>query len=408
MNRVKYWLWLTMVFGVGNDRLWKVMNYFEDPVLAYEQLCSENHNMHLNHKEQENISTVSLEKCEETINIYKEKGIGTAGFSSREYPQYLRNIYNPPAVLFYKGNIDVLNQKLAVTIVGTRKASEHSLMIANRLSRELAMSGFVIASGFAVGIDIKSHMAAVSAGCPTACVMGCGLDVNYPKDNFTFRDSILENGGVFISEFPLGTPPFSGNFPRRNRILSGISRAVIVVEAGEKSGSLITAELALEQGREVFCVPPANIYDSRYAGNIKFLRDGAGAVYGYEDIVSYFGLFDGCIPEINFDGQDEDLIEFPAPNKPVSCNKYEKPKKLPETLNQSEKNSPKQPETMDLSGFSDMQREIIRVLMQQGEAHLDVISDTLGYDVPKVAAELSNLELDDIVEAFPGKIYGLK
>lgn len=386
MDKVAYWLWLTEIFGTGNERLWTAMKCFGEPDTAYWELCRNNHGLKLNQKELSNIKSVSLENCLKLIDVYNSKGFSVTGFSSPEYPDYLRNIYNPPAVLFYKGDIECLNRMPAITIVGARRSSNQSLMIAERISSELAQNGFVIVSGFARGTDIHSHLGAIRAGCPTVCVMGCGLDIDYPKENFIYRDSVLKNGGVFISEYPLGTPPLQQNFPKRNRILSGVSRGVVIVEAGEKSGSLITAELAVEQNREVFCVPPADIYDRRYAGNIRFLRDGAVAVYGYEDIAGYFNPFENDIEE-----------EIPEIDEP----------EISQEVPEISENSDDSEKTDDLSEFSDIQKEIIRILMQ-GKTHIDVISDKLGYDVSELVAEITNLEFDDVIQSFPGKIYGLK
>lgn len=386
MDKVAYWLWLTEIFGTGNERLWTAMKCFGEPDTAYWELCRNNHGLKLNQKELSNIKSVSLENCLKLIDVYNSKGFSVTGFSSPEYPDYLRNIYNPPAVLFYKGDIECLNRMPAITIVGARRSSNQSLMIAERISSELAQNGFVIVSGFARGTDIHSHLGAIRAGCPTVCVMGCGLDIDYPKENFIYRDSVLKNGGVFISEYPLGTPPLQQNFPKRNRILSGVSRGVVIVEAGEKSGSLITAELAVEQNREVFCVPPADIYDRRYAGNIRFLRDGAVAVYGYEDIAGYFNPFENDI--------EEEISEIDEPE-------------ISQEVPEISENSDDSEKTDDLSEFSDIQKEIIRILMQ-GKTHIDVISDKLGYDVSELVAEITNLEFDDVIQSFPGKIYGLK
>lgn len=386
MDKVAYWLWLTEIFGTGNERLWTAMKCFGEPDTAYWELCRNNHGLKLNQKELSNIKSVSLENCLKLIDVYNSKGFSVTGFSSPEYPDYLRNIYNPPAVLFYKGDIECLNRMPAITIVGARRSSNQSLMIAERISSELAQNGFVIVSGFARGTDIHSHLGAIKAGCPTVCVMGCGLDIDYPKENFIYRDSVLKNGGVFISEYPLGTPPLQQNFPKRNRILSGVSRGVVIVEAGEKSGSLITAELAVEQNREVFCVPPADIYDRRYAGNIRFLRDGAVAVYGYEDIAGYFNPFENDI--------EEEISEIDEPE-------------ISQEVPEISENSDDSEKTDDLSEFSDIQKEIIRILMQ-GKTHIDVISDKLGYDVSELVAEITNLEFDDVIQSFPGKIYGLK
>lgn len=184
MDKVAYWLWLTEIFGTGNERLWTAMKCFGEPDTAYWELCRNNHGLKLNQKELSNIKSVSLENCLKLIDVYNSKGFSVTGFSSPEYPDYLRNIYNPPAVLFYKGDIECLNRMPAITIVGARRSSNQSLMIAERISSELAQNGFVIVSGFARGTDIHSHLGAIRAGCPTVCVMGCGLDIDYPRACF--------------------------------------------------------------------------------------------------------------------------------------------------------------------------------------------------------------------------------
>jgi len=402
VNRIKYWMWLVMVFGTACDRLWKIMQYFDDPVIAYEELCRGGHGIKLNNKELENISRISLEQCTDIMKFCEDRGIKITGFSSREYPQYLRHIYNPPAVLFYKGDITLLNRIPAITIVGTRRASSQSIAVAGNLSRELAESGFIIISGFAVGIDISVNISAANAGYTTVCVMGCGLDVNYPVENFKFREKILSNNGIFISEFFPGVDPLFSNFPKRNRILSGLSRAVVVVEAGVKSGALITAELALEQGREVFCVPPANIYDPRYAGNIKFLRDGACAVYGKEDITGYFGLFGETLSDdISNDSHFNENMNPELPSE-----KPHKKKKKEKSGITAPENEPSV-KADEISGLSDIQREIIRVLMPD-PVHIDVICDKLGRDISEISLELTVMEINGIIDALPGKIYKLK
>lgn len=397
MNKIKYWLWLVMVFGVGNERLWQAMKFFDYPEVAYIKLCRGEHDLQLKDNEIENISRISLDECERLIQEYKLRGIETTGFSSREYPQYLRNIYNPPAVLFYKGDISLLNNMPAVAIVGTRRASNQSLMTAARISREIAESGFIIVSGFAVGTDINSQLGAANAGFPTVSVMGCGLDQDYPKDNFCFRDKILKNNGIFISEYLLGTPPRSFNFPKRNRILSGLSRAVVVVEASERSGALVTASLALEQGREVFVLPPANIYDERYSGNIKFLREGANPIYGYEDLVSYFEIFKDFS---SYDIDEENDFPYDNPEE----DDIENDILLTDIQSQPEKKSL---ETEAFSDLSDMQKSIVKVL-SCGKKHIDFIAETLGCDILDLTMELSFMELKGTVKSFAGKIYGLK
>lgn len=398
----KYWIWLVMAFGIANPHIWKVMEFFESPAEAYEKLCNGSHSIRLNSKETEGIKRTSLEKSIDVIDICRSKRMEIVDISSNKYPEKLKNIYNPPAVLFYTGNIEVLNSGTSLTIVGARKATPQSIMITQRISSELSENGFIISSGFAVGVDINAHLSAVNAGGITICLMGCGLDVNYPKENFIYREKILRNNGIFISEFFPGTTSHSSNFHKRNRILSGISNGTIVIQAGEKSGSLITANLSLEQGREVFCIPPADIYDKKYAGNIKFLRDGAVPVYGCEDIIDYYKKLSEDFDSFHLKNIIERRSEIISEKKEnVSCKK-----KIKKNVS-NEKKTTSAFENYD--EFSDLQKKIIGIL-ENGNLHIDVISEKLGYNnanMSDLMIELTDMELEGVIKCFAGKVYGL-
>lgn len=404
MSREKYWLWLTMIFGIGNERIWEVMRFYDDPAQAYIELVSETNRFHLSDKETANIKNVNLERCEELINWCKENKYGVISYSSLQYPPLLRHIYNPPAILYYDGDSSVFEHGRILSVVGARSASEKSIITAERLCHDLAVSGNTIASGFAVGIDITAHNAAIKAGRPTVAVLGCGIDVNYPKDNFSYRER-LRKSGVFITEYPPGTSPYPQNFPKRNRILAGIASGVVVIEAGEKSGSLITAELALQNGREVFCLPPNDIYDSRFAGNIKFLRDGASAVYGYEDIRAYYRQFD--ISRLDLSEHTEDYaINGEEPSELPALSARENPF-VAKTLNNSEGNSLNVISEEDMKSLSDECREIV-ILLKDGELHADIIADKLSMDAGELMMNLTELEIDGFIEAKAGNIYKIK
>lgn len=199
-----------------------------------------------------------------------------------EYPRALRFIYGPPPYLFVRGQV-LPEDALAIAIVGARSASPYGLAAAEALSRDLAESGITVVSGLAVGIDGAAHRGALAAGGRTIAVLGCGIDVSYPPQHRRLAEEIARRGAV-VSEFPLGSPPDSFHFPRRNRIVSGLSLGVVVVEAGERSGSLITARLAAEQGREVMAVPGA-MGASRTRGTHRLLRDGAALVESGADVI---------------------------------------------------------------------------------------------------------------------------
>lgn len=218
-----------------------------------------------------------------------KKGIKFTRMGDAKYPEKLKNIYNPPYSLFYKGSLPDPKKK-TVAVVGARNASYMGAAVAEKMGRALAESGIQVAGGLARGVDVAAHRGALSiAGGRTFAVMGCGADVCYPRQNIEEYTRMQEAGGI-ISELPPSSPPLPGNFPMRNRIISGLSDAVLVVEAGKKSGSLITAEFALEQGRDVFVVPGA-IDDERYEGSNELIKSGAALITGPRDVIDALGLF---------------------------------------------------------------------------------------------------------------------
>ena len=203
-----------------------------------------------------------------------------------QYPASLRNIYDPPPVLFLKGKIEPADEK-AIAVVGSRRATPYGKAVAEQLAGALAQAGLCVVSGLARGIDSIAHRGALQVGGRTIAVLGCGVDVVYPRENQKLYQAI-EKQGAIISEFPLGTPPEALNFPARNRIISGLSRGVVVIEAAEDGGALITADFALEQGRDVFAVPGP--VTSRYsAGPNRLIKEGARLVESAADILSEYG-----------------------------------------------------------------------------------------------------------------------
>jgi DNA processing protein len=204
------------------------------------------------------------------------------------YPAALAAISDPPPVLWVRGNADALTSR-AVAIVGSRGGSPYALAVAERLASELAARGIVVVSGLARGVDSAAHRGALAAGGVTVAVLGCGVDVTYPAEHRELSREIAASGGAVVSELVPGTPPQQQFFPLRNRIISGLSRAVLIVEAGEKSGSLITARCALEQGREVLAVP-GNVLSGRNRGGHALLKDGAKIVETADDILEELGL----------------------------------------------------------------------------------------------------------------------
>jgi DNA processing protein len=210
------------------------------------------------------------------------------------YPPILAAIADPPPVLWLRGRADAIGLP-AVAIVGSRAGSSYALSVAERLGRDLAANGLVVVSGLARGVDSAAHRGALAAGGVTVAVLGSGVDVTYPREHGPLAQEIALNGAV-LSELAPGTPPLPGFFPARNRIISGLARAVVVVEAGEKSGSLITARCALDQGRDVLAVP-GNVLVGRNRGGHALLRDGARIVETADDVLDELGMRASSVPD---------------------------------------------------------------------------------------------------------------
>jgi len=279
------------------------------------------------------------------------------------YPAWLRAIADPPAVLYCDGRIEPRDRQ-AVAIVGARAASPYGLRVTETLARELSGAGFTIVSGLARGIDAAAHRAALDAGGRTIAVLGCGLDVTYPPEHGRLREEIAQCGAV-LTEFPAGTPPKPSHFPQRNRIISGLSLGVVVVEAAEDSGSLITARLALEQGREVFAVP-GSIDAPLSHGPHGLLKQGAKLVETVDDIV------EELLPQLETAGVP---TQQPMPFKAME----------PPALSPEERRV-----------WGQMSRDPL---------HLDDLTERSGLTPAVVAGILLGLELKDVVRQLPGQRY---
>ncbi|MDH5409096.1 MAG: DNA-processing protein DprA, partial [Gammaproteobacteria bacterium] len=242
-------------------------------------------------------------------------------FDEPAYPALLREIADPPPVLYVQGNADAL-QQLQLAIVGSRNATASGLETAHAFARHLAAQGIVITSGMALGIDGASHSGALAGGGETIAVMGTGLDHVYPSRHRDLAKRIAEKGAL-ISEFPIGTPPLAGNFPRRNRIISGLSQGVLVIEAAIRSGSLITARQALEQGRDVFAIP-GSIHNPLAKGCNSLLREGAKLVETAADILEELGVEGSLAQPLTVLGQHtEELSVDPEYGKLLECIGFE-------------------------------------------------------------------------------------
>jgi len=278
------WIALSRVKGLGCVTFKKLAAHFGDPTCAFTASAEEL--AEIPELDQDVVQAFrnfsAWAEVEDELGRVMNAGISIIRFNDPNYPPRLRTIADPPPFLYVKGEIRETDEK-AIAIVGSRSFSEYGRRVACDLSRNLVSLGFTVVSGMARGIDGTAHEAAIDAGGRTIAVLGSGVDVAYPFEHEGLYRRISDSGAV-ISEFPLGTRPLAFNFPARNRLISGLSLGVVVVEATERSGSLITAALALEQGREVFAVP-GQVGTSRSRGTHRLIRQGAKLVENVEDIV---------------------------------------------------------------------------------------------------------------------------
>lgn len=306
----------------------------------------------------------TLAAWESTTDAAKERkwaeelGLTVLTFADAAYPPSLREIYDPPLVLYIKGKIPETWPR-GVAVVGSRETSHYGLETAKKLSYQLGYAGVPVISGLARGIDTASHLGALAAKGTTWAVLGCGLDQMYPPENDALAAKIVESGGCLISELALGTSPDKRTFPMRNRIVSGLSFGVLVIEAGRKSGALITARQALEQGRQVFAVP-GRIDNPLAQGCHQLIKDGAKLVEGVEDILGE--------------------LEFLIPRESVAT-----PRPLPGNLTEDE--------------------EKIYAAIELDETPIDSITQRTGLPSGMVSSTLLRLEMKKLVRQLPGKVF---
>jgi len=284
-----YWLgWQCLLPGSGS-RLWSLVRHFGSPRAAWEATVKELSGAPgIGDEGPEGLARrrSSLDPGQEAAKL-ESIGISFVCHTDPAYPENLLQIFDPPPVVFVRGSFKSTD-KLAVAVVGSRKPSPYGLTVAEKLAKDLAAVGITVVSGMARGIDTAGHKGALAGEGRTIAVLGCGPDVVYPRENYRLMEKIIENGAV-VSEFPPGTSPEPWHFPVRNRIISGLSQGTVVVEAAEKSGALITADFALEQGRDVMAVP-GNVVNPLTRGPHRLIKQGARLVEGTGDIIDELGL----------------------------------------------------------------------------------------------------------------------
>lgn len=377
-DTAKYWVWLSLAIGVNNPKQKRIFDTYDSIVDFYNGGIYEwRLSGVFSDKELQKLLVVKLSDAEEVVNKCSVLGHDIVCFDDEVYPDKLLSIYAPPCVLYVWGKLPDFDNTLSIAMVGTRNATQYGVMTSHVLSSSLSKLGVIIVSGGALGIDSASHIGTLEAGGTTVCVLGCGIDNRYLMSKLSMRKDIASTGAV-ISEYPPGTQAFASNFPIRNRIISGLCDGVIVVEADEKSGSLITVNHALEQGREVFAVM-GNI-NSRYSsGTNKMIKDGATPVTSYLDVLeAYPNYYISSSNELDFELSSQNGGEL---NKPPVLHRTDI--ELSETV------------------------ERIYKCIGNEPVHIDRIVLNTGYPVSKVLQSLTELELLSLISCHQGRLYKL-
>ncbi len=402
------WIMLSEIFRGDEEKCFQIMRDFpEDPIFSIDPKLL---------YQEKRITAKQLDRLlnpdDTLIEAYEKdcwrKEISIITPNDPEYPTRLLQYYDPPIVLYAAGNTALLADENALTVVGTRSASEYGKKSAFLLSYAVAAKGVTIISGCAVGIDAQAHDGALSAGGKTIAVLGCGLDVNYPYENYHLRKKISQNGGLQISEYPPGTRPSSGFFPHRNRLMSALARAVLVVEAPHRSGSLITAEHAIEQGKELFCLPPQSIWESRFGGTAGYLRDGATPVFSAADILLHFFTMDPSL-------YGSDLLlravmeeHKPVPDAPLPKLKNEEeavPQQRSKPVPEERPQPQKEQEVKEKLQLEDVRYAAVYAVLSETPRCVDELVLASGMPVYEVYEALCELELMGLVQNHSGNRY---
>ncbi len=370
-----YWLALRRVRGVGPRTCRVLLEKYRSPEVIFSLDEAEIAAAGVSRPAARGIKAFrDFDALEKELCELPRLGARLLKWTDEDYPPNLREIADPPPYLFVRGSAR-LHDPGCLAIVGARAASEAGLRMAHRLGMELAAKGFTVVSGLARGVDGAAHQGALDGGGRTVAVMGCGIDVIYPPEHRKLAEAIVDSGGAIVSELQLGTQPMAENFPTRNRVLSGLCLGVVIVEAAEKSGSLITARMALEQNRQVFAVPGSPL-TGKTRGSNRLLKDGAKLVE--------------CV---------EDVIEELAPQIATTLTLGKKPA-------ESLKNPSIRAKPI-LESASDEDKLILRQLKQDEKLHVDSLIEASGLTPQAVLRLLLELELKGVVAQHPGKLFSL-
>ena len=401
MSNLIYWVWLQGALGQGSRKAVALARALGSPAAVYEHRLDRDALKAtglVSYQNMKRLSEYPLESARRVLEDCERLGLQVITPQSPSYPQRLRRIDDPPAALYIKGNLPSVDDEVLIGMVGTRSATSYGQEAAKRLAMRLSRAGAIVVSGGALGVDSSSHLGAIQAGGRTVAVLGCGIAHPYLADNL--RKEIAAHGAL-VSEYPPTMPPSRFTFPCRNRLISGLSLGTVVIEAGERSGSLITARLAAEQGRDVFAVP-GNVMSQNYTGTNRLLHDGAKAVYSALDVLEeYEPLFPHRLTLAGAgiligEYDPEDPVDMPVslPDRPEQAEEI-----LP--AESSEWTLPPPPEEITGPALA------VYKAFNQETVPFDLLVERSGHLSTEVLRALTELELLGLVESVSGSRYRL-
>ncbi len=369
------WISLNMTPGVGPRAATKLLERFGSAENVFHARRSELESLRLNPETIDSILKREFHyKAAEEFDRVKEMGGDVLILDDGSYPYMLREISDPPITLYVRGDWQACFEQPGVGVIGSRLCSTYGANASEMLARDLASRGICVVSGLARGIDTAAHRGAIRGQGRTVAVVGTGIDGVYPKENKKLIDEILASGGAIVSQFPLGTPPIKENFPYRNRIISGLSHGVLIIEASERSGSLITARLAMEQNREVMAVP-GNITSRNSFGTNYLIKAGAKLVQQWQDVVA----------------------ELPADIAAAIL--------PPKVEGEPQQNGRGKQQELTPADLSRDERKIWTLLSPDEPVHIDQLLESSGLAFGDLNAVLVSLDIRDLIRVLPGKNY---
>ncbi len=399
-NRV-YWIWLTMVFGIGTDDFWKlcrgyrtVRDFAHDVMNGRLPLRTQ--------RQKDRVASVTFDDASKVLEKCFDNGVEVTTFKSSRYPARLKKTLSPPPVIYYRGDITILSDTPSVAVIGTRNPCEYSIDITDSICSGLAKSGIITISGFEEGVDVRANSASINSGGRSVGVCGKGI---LDQRTFSEQGDMIVSSGVLIAEYTDINDFGRVLYDNRNRIMCGLADVLLFVECSDISHGLNNVKHAERMGIPIFAVPPADINDRHFFGQRNLLRNGAFSAFDANDIIRYMSKMES--PE------GDGLVKYSSIKVEKSDKTTNRKKKERHNLNNNLKipsedlhNSQKS-DTIDISVLTGTQLEIAGLLKQNGEMYIDSIAESLDISVPEIMNELLDMQMNGIVSELAGKLYKL-